>query len=486
MAGAGAAPVSGRAAALAVMAVFLAQAVAVSLLRSGTSYDGAEQLLYTQYLDWGYGRSQPPLFTWLLWALHQVLGVTQLAENLLKFGLLGLGFVAVGAVSRRLGYSGRVAVVTILSVFLLVEIGWESQRNYTHTVLLFALSGALALVYLDLLRQVTAARFALLGAIFGLILLSKYNGALLVLALVAADLATPGARRFARRQSLWFWLVAAAVVAPHFLWAQANREAVLALTGGFVARGPEDAWARALLGLGQYLMATLGLWLLPALVAGGVALAAWRRPAALPMTAEARLFLRWAIILWGLGLLVVLLSGATVVRMRWLAPLTVPLLPVLVGEALRRVPRAVPVVGAIGLLLGAVSIGGQWYESTRLNARSDYDYAGLNAGLAAAGLPRDLVFSDYPVFANLRLYAPRAMAAPVMPRPEGVIGETATLLWRGSGDNGAVPLEAFIRGLGLCPEPGAAVTVLTLPRRHDPAVQGVSALPLSRGACDRP
>ena len=73
-----------------------------------------------------------------------------------------------------------------------------------------------------------------------------------------------------------------------------------------------------------------------------------------------------------------------------------------------------------------------------------------------------------------------------MPRPEGVIGETATLLWRGAGASGAVPLEAFIRGLGLCPEPGATVTVLTLPRRHDPAVQGVSALPLSRGACDRP
>lgn len=42
---------------------FLAQAVILSAIRTGTSYDGAEQLLYSQYVALGYGRSQPPLYT---------------------------------------------------------------------------------------------------------------------------------------------------------------------------------------------------------------------------------------------------------------------------------------------------------------------------------------------------------------------------------------------------------------------------------------
>jgi len=79
-------------------AVFMVQAVVLSLLRSGTSYDGAEQLLYTQYFDFGYGRSQPPLFTWMLIAVQQVFGVSQIAENTLSSR-------ALPPVSRRSGGS---------------------------------------------------------------------------------------------------------------------------------------------------------------------------------------------------------------------------------------------------------------------------------------------------------------------------------------------------------------------------------------------
>src|SRR5690606_17330767 len=45
---------------------FVLQALLYSLLRNGASYDGAEQLITSQALELGYGRSQPPLYTWLL------------------------------------------------------------------------------------------------------------------------------------------------------------------------------------------------------------------------------------------------------------------------------------------------------------------------------------------------------------------------------------------------------------------------------------
>ncbi len=58
---------------LLVPVYFAINGAVLALTRSGTSYDGAEQLLYTQYWDWGYGRSQPPLYTWILQGLHGVL-----------------------------------------------------------------------------------------------------------------------------------------------------------------------------------------------------------------------------------------------------------------------------------------------------------------------------------------------------------------------------------------------------------------------------
>ena len=60
----------------AVFGLLLCQAVILSFVRTGTSFDGAEQLLYTQTLELGYGRSQPPLYTWLLRLFQVPFGVT--------------------------------------------------------------------------------------------------------------------------------------------------------------------------------------------------------------------------------------------------------------------------------------------------------------------------------------------------------------------------------------------------------------------------
>jgi hypothetical protein len=45
------------------------------LLSPAISWDHSEQLVWSQQLAWGYG-PQPPLYTWLQWAVGQVLGPT--------------------------------------------------------------------------------------------------------------------------------------------------------------------------------------------------------------------------------------------------------------------------------------------------------------------------------------------------------------------------------------------------------------------------
>lgn len=465
-----------------MLAVFLGQAGVLSLLRSGTSYDGAEQLIYTQVFDFGYGRSQPPLFTWMLLGMQQVFGVSQIAENLLKFALLGAGFAAIWRIAVALGSDRVVAAAAMVSLFLTVEIGFEAQRNYTHSVLLFALTGWIAVIYLGLLERRSVGQYLLMGALMGAVMLSKYNAALMIFALVVADLSLREAGVFRAKASGLVWLVAAVVGLPHAIWAVANPDEVFALSAGFVGGQAPSLAATAVRGVGAYLEAALGL-LGPLALVAGIAMVWRQRPAvAVPKGAEARRVLwRWVLLMAIAGLLVTLLTTATVVRMRWLIPLCVPLVPLSICAVLARAPRATGGVMAVGLILGVVSVAGQWVQSLWINPRTDYDYAALATDMAEAGLPMDIVAVSYAEFANLRLYGVDRVVVPVLPDPAALAPDAATAIWAAGRDGDAARVEAFAGALGLCADgPG---TPRTLARRHGEGGLEVFVMPVTAAAC---
>lgn len=409
--------------------------------------------------------------------------MTRLAENALKLALLLGAFWGMRRLALALGYGPAAATAAMLSLFLVAEIGWESQRNYSHSVLLLALVPLLGLAYLRVAERPSGARFATMGLVAGLALLAKYNAGLFVGALVAADLAVRGGPRvFARAASAWFWAVALLVAAPHVAWAALNPDHLVALSDRFLAAPGTGRLSGTLEGLISYAVATLGLLLLPALVIGAQVA---RRPRALvpdPAQAMRRVLLAWAAIFWLGGLAVTLGLGAVDVNMRWLLPACIPLLAVLVGEVATARPRAGGRIAAISAVLGVVASLGQWYESTRLNARTDYDYGALEARLAAGALPRDLVFLDYQVFANLRFYGERALLHPVIPEVATLASDRATLLWPAGSQSQRRAVTAFARRLGLCPD-GGAEAPFALGRRTEPATLAVGIATVSEGAC---
>ena len=88
----------------------LAFALAHVALRMATSpalkWDEAEQMLWSQQLALGYG-AQPPLYTWLQWALNLVFGPSVLALSLPKHALLALTYALMYLAGReRLGPRG--------------------------------------------------------------------------------------------------------------------------------------------------------------------------------------------------------------------------------------------------------------------------------------------------------------------------------------------------------------------------------------------
>ncbi|HYN61894.1 MAG TPA: glycosyltransferase family 39 protein [Rubrivivax sp.] len=410
--------------------------------------DEAEQSLWTQAFEFGYG-PQPPLYTWLQMAVFQLLGPSVLGLAMLKNTLLAITYGSLWMAARRL-MPAPLAVTAALSPLLLLQIGWESQRDLTHSVLATTLASLTFLLVLRLLeRPRELARWSMLGLVLGLGSLSKYSFAGFAVILMAAVLALPETRALLRSRRTWLGAallgsVALAVFLPHGLWlpdhaAAASEHALQKLSASPMARGTQVAR-----GLGSFAFAVLAflspLWLL---LLGLFGAAWWKRPwagadaQAPSSTARAdsddhdaddpdtrrsalarRLARNYALALLVFFAMLVIVGGASHFRNRWLQPFLIvaPVLafamaPWLARHPRRRVLHACCAVAAVCWLAwagGRVVANGLRATPDELNE----PVAALAQALRASGaVPQGaftLVSSDMALAGSLRLAFPQA------------------------------------------------------------------------------
>src|SRR4051794_38958520 len=116
--------------------ILVAHTVIRCALSGNLDIDEAEQLVLVQTWSAGYS-AQPPLYTWLLWPVVQLVGPNVVALALFKFLLLGTLYVLMARLTWRvLGDNG--GVLAAVTPLLLPVVGWEAWRM-THTPLLCVL-----------------------------------------------------------------------------------------------------------------------------------------------------------------------------------------------------------------------------------------------------------------------------------------------------------------------------------------------------------
>ena len=289
---------------------------------SGFELDESELLLFGQRLQLGYSAS-PPLYTWLQIPLLRLFGEGAAALALLKNLLLFLSYAFCYCIGRSAGLSVERAGLAALSLLLLPQIGWESQRDLTNSVLVTTLSAATLWALLALLNgRQSLAQYALLGLLFGLGVLAKYNFALLVL-VATVSLATLQPRLVWRPAALLTLLICGATLAPFLLWFIDNA----ALAGSDAHRletGLASYWGGVLSGLGSLAISYAAFCAL-LLLALLVSFRPWRQPVFSPVAGSrpaAVKFLRR--MLWITPLLLILivfLNGGVAYRDRYLLPL---------------------------------------------------------------------------------------------------------------------------------------------------------------------
>lgn len=205
--------------AFALLLTYVAAVALAQMLVSPTvEQDQAEQLVLAQRLAWNY-TNQPPLYTWLVWALTQLTGHAVVALWAIKICLLCLLVAACDGTARELGLSAAQRRVAAAGLALLPAVIWEAQRDLTHSLLAAV---TLACVMWSLLRGLHRPawwRDVLTGLLAGAAMLSKHNALVLLLALPAALCLVPEMRCRLRWRSVAVIVVVASLACmPHGLW----------------------------------------------------------------------------------------------------------------------------------------------------------------------------------------------------------------------------------------------------------------------------
>jgi 4-amino-4-deoxy-L-arabinose transferase-like glycosyltransferase len=179
--------------------------------------DESEAILTFQHVQPGYG-SQPPLYSWLQWLMFSLFGVNILALSVQKNALLFCTYLAMFHTARSLiGLRG--AIIAAASLVLFPQIGWESQRDLTHSVLMTCMAALTLWCYVGLVKRPGKMRHALFGLLIGLGLQSKYNYAIFAFGLFAASLLVREHRQAFWTRNAWISLaILMLTVAPHALW----------------------------------------------------------------------------------------------------------------------------------------------------------------------------------------------------------------------------------------------------------------------------
>ena len=191
-------------------------ALQASLLAPSGRSDDIETLLLSQSLAWGYEAKNPPAFYWLAWAATHAAGPGLPVIYALRLAGVFATFAGLYAIARRLQPDPLLAACAGLAMLATLHFHWYLLFYLTNTTFAMALAPLAVLALFRLRDRPTLASYALLGAVIGLGILSRYNCAIFAAALAAAALAAPEWRaRLLRRRALLSLAIVLLMLLPH-------------------------------------------------------------------------------------------------------------------------------------------------------------------------------------------------------------------------------------------------------------------------------
>lgn len=395
---------------------FVLQVVARLSLPRSLELDEGQQLFLAQWFAVGYD-TQPPFYNWLQYAVVSLTGASVASLSVLKNGLLFFSYLLYGLTANRLLKNRDLAIIATLGLLTIPQVSFEAQRDLTHTVAVIFAACLFLYGFTRTLKTPSLVGYALTGAAIGIGLISKYNFALLP---AAALLATLMEQEFRHRLFDWRMLATIAItlliVTPHGLWFLQHMDVATGRTLGKLHieenAGLLATRAEGLLSLALALVGFCALTLALFAVIFGRGL----REALRAENIWTRLIGRMMVIILIALACMILFTGATHIKDRWLAPffLVLPLYLCLKIEASGRPTLE----GALRRTLGisaviAVLVIGVLTLRVPFDSWTDDDYEKVNVpyGPAVTKIlsegphqPTIIAANDMQMAGNIRLH----------------------------------------------------------------------------------
>ncbi|KPH10486.1 hypothetical protein CO657_05095 [Rhizobium acidisoli] len=415
-----------KTAGLLLAAYFVLNIVLRIALPHSLELDEAEQSFFSQYLLAGYG-PQPPFYNWMQYAVVSVTGMSIGALIVPKNILLFLCYLFYGLAGREALKDQALAAVGMLALITLPQVSFMAQQDLTHTTALLFASALFLYGFFRTLDRPDIGSYLLLGLATGIGLISKYNFALMPAAALIAIL--PDAE-WRRRAFDWRMLaaitVALVIILPHAIWLRDNLAFASSDTLVKMAAGNEPAGiARAGKGLIAFVVAIIAFAALPVAIFA----ATFRRDFVRALSAGNRwtgMMERMMLASLAGIVLIVLFTGSTTVRERWLDPFLL-VLPIYflakmqaagidLSAGLRRLRPVLPVLMACVLIaLGLRVVGAGLFG---VYSRPNVPMAGLSREMTRQAEPALVIASDTYIGGNIRLQFPDVpVVIPDFPAP---------------------------------------------------------------------
>lgn len=430
--------------------------------------DDALETYHSQSLEWIYVPTNPPLYTWLLSLVHEIMRPGLPASMVLNYFLMVATFAFVLLSARRVLGDDFYAGLAAWSLLLIRQFT-RTNFTMTHSTLVMAACAFGFWAFLTLLDRPRPTRALGVGTVFGLGLLSKFNFAGFLFSLALATLIRPGLRqRLAAPPALWLSAGLLLVAGPFAaIYLSANFD-LLSVAEVRIDPAEGSGYAgRVLAGLAS---AGTAIGAFAGVLAAALAVTAPRavlRPPPLSAAGDPaliRLVRDLALMAVALILVGILAGLVSRVSERYLHPFLIVPLPILAAawlraaapgrRALKRFAAIIAAFAAGILLLLALEMSPLCPQACRDQA----PYGGLAERLRAGGFTGDgTIVAGSPIIAgNLVAQFPEARVwlagSPYEPpaRPPGAPPRQCLIVWQ-EADGGTVappPQALAYAGLG--------------------------------------
>ena len=437
------------------------------LLSPTLGLDDAEQILFAQQWDVGYRFRQPPLFTWLLMPVIDLAGPGILAVSITRYGLLALTFTLFYLTARLCFRDARIAALSVFSFTLIYVFAYFAHHDLTHTTALGALIAAALYGFVRLAKKPSLLAYLLLGLIFGLGMLAKWNFIMLAAGLPLTCLLLPAWRHLVLT---WKLLAAIAVMVlvtmPTALWMLEHGQSVQGVSSNILgSQNTIPSLSMMTEGASALLISTI-LFPLPFLPlfflifqdsfrAGSTCA---DQPQDLSLDTPPPSFFGWLIlVVLALHAALIPIFGAIEFTERWLHPALMALPLFLFGILERGRPAGPRIAGylAIIAILVAVSLGARLYRYERgaddcSRCREFAPFAELAVELRAKGFSKGTIIAyGMHMGGNFKmLFAESRVIDPAFPLalwPASRTDGDCLLVWRGDGDHANIRRDRLNR-----------------------------------------